>query len=214
MGREVSTHRRTWRPALAGALLGLLAGGCADVVVVEHHLSEHVTAVALESAPDSSRRIYSASDEQVTLTAFLDAGSGSGARRFLVEWLLPDGRVYIRRPVRPERPGGEAVVTSMAIRGEPPSRRPGLWRVRLILEGEMLVESEFEIRDGGVESSFTTASSLGGCRSRRGPIPRSAWVGAEALRRMGESYEPAVLLSSPRSECPPIRFQGRPGPGS
>ena len=192
-------------------LVALLAGGCSGVKVVDEHLSEDPTYLGPGTGVEHPQSVFSSDDVRVTLSVLFDRNPGTRGRPFMAEWLFPDGTVYLRVPVRTERGSRELLVTSMHILGEPPSRRPGIWRVRLSLEGTELLDREFEIRAapashpaaGAAHASAATCHQLGWTGG--GAAIRSAaagtWVGGEVLSTTGATYAGMILLSKAAANC-------------
>lgn len=190
---------RLLRVALSGATVLILAG-CTNVTVVDDFLS----------AGGTPTTEFTADDGSVTLTARFESAIGKD-QSFMVEWLFPDGSVYLRKPVR--RSGGDAerLETSMPIRGKAPARHPGLWHVSLSHDGERLVDRSFEIREPLAEmnsgaADFAALAHCGPSRwhdpvisARRTKAVRpgrpGAWIGGEVLRAAGATYSGVILLT-------------------
>ena len=114
----------------------LLLAGCTGPALMDDQLSA--------GGPPATE--FSADDQEVTLTARFDSGLGSDDP-FVVEWRFPDGRTYLRKPVRPGGSGTDVVETAMPVRGKAPARHPGVWHVRLSRGGHRIVERSFVIRE-------------------------------------------------------------------
>jgi hypothetical protein len=205
------------------ALFVAVASGCGGASVVEDTLSDDPARLAAGAAPAVLKTVYVSDDDRVTLSVRFSSSVSSG-ERFMVEWILPDSTVYLRRPVG-TRPGtGDSLVTSMSIRGEGPSRRPGTWRVRLSLAGDELLARRFEItaapevhvssRSAVAAFGVTVCQRIGwadrgGTRHERRFPGRAAWVGKDDLRARGATYEGMLLLSTAAEECAPGVMTGR-----
>lgn len=151
---------------------------------------------------------FSVDDGSVTLTARFDARPGADDP-FMVEWRFPDGRIYLRKPVRPG--ATESIETSMPIRGKAPARHPGVWHVRLMRGGDTVVERSFAITEPAqtVQAAGKGFASLAYCGPSRWEDPvisgrrvaatasgaPGAWIGAELLDAAGATYSTAVLLT-------------------
>lgn len=175
-----------------GVVTALLAA-CAGPTLVADGLSA-------DGAPGTE---FPASAESVTLTARFDGRPGGGDP-VVVEWRFPDGRTYLRKPVRVD--GGGAVETSMPVRGKAPARHPGIWHVSLSRGGERLVERSFAIREQAPGTDgFAALVHCGPARwedpvisARRAPHASSgapgAWIGKALLDAAGATYSASVLL--------------------
>ncbi len=179
-----------------GAVAVLLVG-CARPAVVDDHL-------VAGGAPATE---FSIDDRTVTLSARFDTGLVAD-ERLMVEWLFPDGKVYLRKPVRRSYESRDLIETSMPIRGKAPARHPGIWHVRLWRDGDKLVERSFRIR---IPAQTTTSARAGFARlSYCGPSRRNdsvisgrrsatgvpgAWIGHDLLKAAGAIYASVVLLS-------------------
>jgi hypothetical protein len=190
---------------LSGIAVALLVG-CTSLAVVDDHLE----------AGGSATTEFSADDQAVTLSArfkpYLPAGEP-----LMVEWLFPDGSVYLRKPVYRSYGSDDGLETSMPIRGKAPARHPGIWHVRLWHDGEKLVNRSFEILEPGqtAASGAQRFASLAYCGPSRWNDPvisgrRSgavasgspgAWIGGEVLKTAGATYSGVVLLTG----CAPGR---------
>jgi hypothetical protein len=174
--------------------------GCASLAVVDDHLDAG-------GAPTTE---FSADDRTVTLTARFNTHL-SADERLMVEWLFPDGSVYLRKPVHRSRDSEDLLETSIPIHGKAPARHPGTWHVRLWRDGEKLVDRSFEILEPGqtLASGVQGFASLAYCGPSRWNDPvisgrRSgaavrafpgAWIGGEVLEAAGATYSSVVLLT-------------------
>ena len=181
---------------LAAALLA----GCAKPSMVDDHL-EAGGRPAVE---------FFADDQSVTLWARFDAGLAADDS-FTVEWLFPDGKIYLRKPVRRSYESPDLIETAMPIRGKAPARYPGLWQVRLWRDGDKVAEQFFEIHPPvpSLASSGAGFASLAYCgpsrwndpviSGRRSGSPASgvpgAWIGGGLIEAAGATYSPVVLLT-------------------
>ncbi len=187
------------RVGYCGVAAALLAG-CASPSMVDDHLEAGGTP-AVE---------FSVDDQSVTLSARFDAGLAADAP-FMVEWLFPDGDVYLRKPVRRNYDSSDIIETAMPIRDKAPARHRGIWQVRLWRDGEMLVEQSFEIRKPKqtvalAGAGFASFAYCGPSRwndpviSRRRSAPPAtgvpgAWIGGGLLEAAGATYSRVVLLT-------------------
>jgi hypothetical protein len=142
---------RAPRRALVLMLGAGLLGACTEssITVAEADLEEPgQTTSSLTDSSDTARDVFYANDESVTLGVEFDVNFVAVYKSFYAWWYFPDGRIYLRQPVRNRFGTHLSLVASMAIRGEPPATRPGVWKVRLTLRDRLLAEHEFEIRAG------------------------------------------------------------------
>ena len=187
-------RRHSLGTGLGAALLVLLAG-CAAPAVVEDHL---------ESGGVTSSE-FSADDREIVLSARFDTPLAAG-ETVMVEWLFPDGSIYLRKPVRRSADSDYRIDTGIPVRGKAPGRRPGIWRVKLTRDGRELVSRAFEIRADGGAPEFASLAycgpsrwndpvisaqpSAGAVRARPG-----TWIGGKVLEASGATYSGAVLLT-------------------
>ena len=190
---------RILRRAVQGGVVAALLSACAQPALLGEDLSAG-------GAPSTE---FSIDDAAVTLSARFDAALAVDAP-LTVEWLFPDGTVYLRKPVRRSYENPELVETAIPVRGKAPARYPGLWHVRLSRGEDVLVDRSFEIRSApdsakSAGARFAGLSYCGPARwndpaisGRRSPtdarVP-GAWVGAEVLSAAGATYSSAVLLT-------------------
>ena len=153
---------------------------------------------------------FSGDDESVTLSARFDAALAPD-RQFMVEWLFPNGEIYLRKPVGRSPDTADLVETSMPIRGKAPARHPGIWHVRLWRGGDKMVDRSFEVRKPpqSAESARASFASLAYCGPSRWNDPvisgrrasavvtrvAGAWIGNDILDAAGATYSGAVLLT-------------------
>ena len=122
------------RIACCGVAVTLLAA-CAKPHVVDDGLTD-------AGRPTTE---FSIDDQSATFTARFSSAL-SARDRFTVEWLFPDGEIYLRRPLSRDREMHDQVQTRLPIHGKSPARHAGRWRVRLWRGDNALVERSFEIR--------------------------------------------------------------------
>ena len=153
---------------------------------------------------------FSGDDKSVTLSARFDAALAADGQ-FMVEWLFPNGKMYLRKPVRRSPDNPDLVETTLSIRGRAPARHPGIWHVRLWRGGDKLVDRSFEVHEPppSSESARVSFASLAFCGPSRWSDPvisgrreaivvtrvPGAWVGANTLAAAGAVYSGAVLLT-------------------
>jgi hypothetical protein len=187
---------RVGRWGVAAALLV----GCAKPSMVDDHL-EAGGRPAVE---------FSVDDRSVTLSARFDAGLAADDS-FMVEWLFPDGKIYLRKPVRRSYDSPDLIETAMPIRGKAPARYPGTWQVRLWRDGDKLAQQSFEIRApvqtlASAGAGFARLAYCGPWHwndpvisRRRSGSPATgipgAWIGGELIEAAGATYSRVVLLT-------------------
>ena len=191
--------RTVFRLLCCGIAAALLAA-CAQPSVVGDDLLAN-------GAPATE---FSGDDKSVTLSARFDAALAADGQ-FMVEWLFPDGKIYLRKPVRRSRDNPELVETTLPIRGRAPAKHPGIWHVRLWRGADKLVDRSFEVREPApsAESARLSFANLAFCgpsrwndpviSGRRGSVVVTrvpgAWVGDNTLDAAGAVYSGAVLLT-------------------
>lgn len=109
-------------------------------------LSDDATYFWLGSTSGYPKSIFSSEDEKVTLHVRFHPNFVGVYRMFTAEWVAPDGSVYLADPVSTKWGSNEALIVSLAVAGNEPSRMPGRWRVlRLLYQDEELVSRPFTI---------------------------------------------------------------------
>ena len=178
----------------------VLLVGCAQPSMVNDHL-EAGGRPAVE---------FSVDDQSVTLSVRFTTDLAVD-ELFIVEWLLPDGKIYLRKSVRRSYDSPEVIQTAMPIRGKAPARYPGIWQVRLWRDGDRLVDRSFEIRKSAetAESAGAAFAGLAYCgpsrwndpvisRRRSGSTASGVpgtWTGGDLLEAAGATYSRVVLLT-------------------
>lgn len=178
----------------------LLLVGCTGLAIVD----EHLEAGGLEGTE------FFADDQSVTLSARFNRELPAD-EPLMVEWLFPDGSVYLRKPVHRSYDSVDLLQTSIPIRGKAPARHPGIWHVRLWHKGEGLVNRSFEILEPRrtAASGAQSFASLAYCGPSRWDDPvisgrrsgtvasgtAGAWIGGELLESAGATYSGVVLLT-------------------
>ena len=193
------TRARFCRVGLS-AFAAVLLVGCSTLAVVDDNL-------AASGGPSTE---FSIDDQAVTLSARFNTGLAAD-EPLMVEWLLPDGKVYLRKPVSRSHGNDNVLETSLPVRGKGPARRPGIWQVRLWHDGRLLVNRSFEIHKAA-ETAMSAGASFAGlahCGPSRWSDPvistrnsvavasgrPGAWVGGELLDVAGPTYSSVVLLT-------------------
>ncbi len=191
--------RTLCRGGCFGVVAVILVGCAAPAVVDDRLLAAGAPAVD-----------FSVDDRTVTLSARFDAGLAAD-EALMVEWLFPDGEIYLRKPVRRSYQRPDLIETSMPIRDKAPARSPGIWQVRLWRDGDKLVDRSFEIRKPAETATSAAAgfASLAYCGpsrwndpviSARRPAPVTtrvpgAWTGGDLLKAAGATYSSVILLT-------------------
>jgi hypothetical protein len=181
-------------------VVAVILVGCAKPAVVDDRL-------AAAGAPAED---FSIDDQTVTLSARFNTGLAAN-EPFMVEWLFPDGKIYLRKPVRRSYERPDLIETSMPIRDKGPARYPGIWQVRLWRDGDKLVDRSFEIRKPtetatSAGAGFAALAYCGPSRwndpviSARRSAPLAtrvpgAWIGGDLLEAAGATYSSVVLLT-------------------
>lgn len=193
---SVRIFHRVGLCAVAAALLG----ACSNLEVVDERLIVDGAATTELSVDDENATLA------VRFNQDLDADDS-----FMVEWLFPDAKTYLRKPVRRSTASADTIETSMPIRGKAPARHPGIWRVRLSHDGARLVEHSFEI-EAAARTHDSAAEGFAGlayCGPSRWEDPvisgrragtatglrAGAWIGGDVLESAGATYSSFVLLT-------------------
>lgn len=185
---------------VTGAAVAVLLVGCASPAIVDDHLESDGT-VATE---------FNVGDREILLSVRFDEKL-SADETFMVEWIFPDGSVYLRKPVGRSADSVYRVDTGISVRGKVPARHPGMWSVHLARNGERLMSRDFELRrqaraDGAGAADFSALAYCGASqwndpvisakRSDAGASGRpGAWIGNDVLDAAGAIYSSVVLLT-------------------
>lgn len=196
---EMPVVRIVRRIACCGVAVSLLAA-CAKPHVVDDGLAD-------AAGPTTE---FSMEDQSATFTVYFSNGL-SARDRFMVEWLFPDGKIYLRKPLGRDSEMHDRVQTRLPIQGKSPARHPGRWQVRLWWGDDALVERSFEILPAAATPMSAAAGfqGLASCgpsqwndpviSARRSALVSSrvpgAWTGTELLEAAGATYSRAVLLT-------------------
>ena len=149
------------RGVLAPALMVATLTGCTagDIHVSDALLAEESLHESLSGPERKPRTVFFSDDEKVTLSVLFGHNYVGVYQWYRVEWIRPDGNVYLRTGTRSLFGRHDALESSMPIRDKPAGKFfPGKWKVRLFLDDRMLLEKAFEIRrrqritDWGLES--------------------------------------------------------------
>lgn len=144
------------------AVFTVVVAGCtaSDIHVSDALLAEASLHESLAGPERKPRTVFFSDDKKVTLSVLFGQNYVGVYQYFRVEWIRPDGNVYLRTGTRSLFGRHDALESSMPIRGKPAGRFfPGNWKVRLFLDDRMLLEKAFEIRrvqritDWGLESA-------------------------------------------------------------
>ena len=140
---------------------------------------------------------FSGDDESVTLSARFDAALAAD-RQFMVEWLFPNGEIYLRKPVGRSPDTADLVETSLPIRGKAPARHPGIWHVRLWRGGPSKCASPRRARNRPGRASQASPTAV-----RRVGMTRLS-AGAGHLPSSPESRERGSETTPSMPPAPPI----------
>jgi len=157
---------------VATAFSVMLLAGCTagDIHVSDALLAEESLHESLSGPERKPRTIFSSEDEKVTLSVLFGRNFVGTYQWYRVEWVRPDGNVYLRTGTRSVFARHDALQSSMLIRGKPAGKFfPGKWKVRLFLEDRMLLEKEFEIRRLRRVTGWGLEAAEGVPRSQRPP---------------------------------------------
>lgn len=168
------------------ALLVHLAGcGTEAIKVSEAAITDRPDArVTGWTADEDSRLVFSPEDEAVVIKLRFDFNYRAVYEWYTIEWVAPDGSPYQVVSRRTEFGSHRDLTASLDVRGKMASRMPGLWRVRVWLQGRddapdrLLAARLFRIltpEEAGVEGALTRVDAPAPDR------PRPLASGAPAL---------------------------------
>jgi hypothetical protein len=153
---------------LAASLFGLsLLTGCGTqaIQVSEAAVTDRPDArVTGWGADDPPRLVFSPEDEEVTVKVRFAFNYRAVYEWYTIEWLAPDGSPYKVVSRRTEFGSHRDLQASLGVRGKMASRMPGLWRVRVWLQGRegapnrLLVARLFRIQtpqEAGIDVALT-----------------------------------------------------------
>ena len=151
--------------------IALLAGCTADDIhVSDALLAQESLHESLEGPDRKPRTVFTSEDEKVTLSVLFGYNRVGVYQWYRVEWIRPDGNVYLRTGTRSLFGRHDALEASMPIRGKPAGKFfPGTWKVRLFIDDRMLLEKEFEIRRARRVTDWGLESPEGAPRRQRPP---------------------------------------------
>ena len=151
----------------AGLIAGCTAG---DIRVSDVALAEASLHASSDGPEGKPRSVFSSNDEKVTLSVLFAHNYMGAFQWYKVEWIRPDGKVYLRKGTRSLFGRHDALEASMPIRDTPAAKFfPGKWQVRLYLEDRLLVEKAFEIRFDRRVTSWGLEAGTGVPRTQRRP---------------------------------------------
>lgn len=157
---------------LAVALTGAVLAGCTadDIHVSDALLAEESLHESLTGPERKARTIFFSDDEKVTLSVLFGYNRVGVYQWYRIEWIRPDGNVYLRSGTRSLFGRHDALESSMPIRGKPAGKFfPGKWKVRLFIDDRMLLEKDFEIRRVQRVTDWGVESAAGAPRLQRSP---------------------------------------------
>jgi hypothetical protein len=134
---------------VSSILLVSALSGCAteDIVVSEVAITDRPDAAVVGwSANEPARETFSVEDEEVTIKVLFNFNYRGVYEWFKVEWIAPGGAAYQVVSRRTDFASHRDFKASMKIRGKMAARLPGLWRVRVSLQG----------RDGAPDRELTS----------------------------------------------------------
>jgi len=149
----------------AGLIAGCTAG---DIRVSDVALAEASLHASSDGPEGKPRSVFSSNDEKVTLSVLFAHNYMGAFQWYKVEWIRPDGNVYLRKGTRSLFGRHDALEASMPIRDTPAAMFfPGKWVVRLYLEERLLAEKGFEIRRDRRVTNWGLESAAGAPRTQR-----------------------------------------------
>ena len=210
--------QRAGRCAAGCGLLALLVhlAGCGTeaIKVSEAAITDRPDArVTGWTADEESRLVFSPEDEAVVIKLRFDFNYRAVYEWYTIEWVAPDGSPYQVVSRRTEFGSHRDLTASLDVRGKMASRMPGLWRVRVWLQGRddapdrLLAARLFRIltpEEAGVEGALTRVDAPAPDR------PRPLASGAPALA----AAPPARPASPDASAADPAADPAVPGSGA
>jgi uncharacterized protein (DUF58 family) len=128
-----------------GSMFFVALAGC-SINVSEVTLSEEATSLGLYAEDRNPKRVFAVTDKQVTLHVRFDYNVVASTQNFLVTWTEPNGQAYVGGPVRTVFGSNTSLIVSMKLAGTRAAKKPGIWRVTVRHDDQLMVTEEFEIR--------------------------------------------------------------------
>lgn len=130
--------------ASALVLLTLLLGAC-SVYVIDASLGTDASYFLLGSSMAEKKTLFETTDEKVVLLVKFNNNLVASNRRFHVDWIDPDQRVYLSDPAGATWGNNQYLIAELGIANHEPSMMPGRWQVKLYMEEQLLVARTFRI---------------------------------------------------------------------
>jgi len=126
----------------------VISMGCA-VSVQDSGLTTEAGSRWLYVSKSRPKTIYSVNDEQITYWAHLDLQLPRPFKHFRIEWVDPQGKVFLSKKIKNSYGTNDIIVTTLPIRDNYPSRIPGDWKVRIYHGDKLLDQARFTIEPVG-----------------------------------------------------------------
>ncbi len=134
------------RILLLSAILPLAClTGCSTPKVMKANLTDDAHYYWLGSSSSNAKTIFNPTDEKVCLHVVFKPNFAFTPPTFTVEWIQPDNKVYLSKPVSTKYGSNQVLITELPIKDNEPSRLPGRWRVKLYRDENVLVNFPFTI---------------------------------------------------------------------
>ena len=131
---------------MAGLVAGALCGCTAhDIDVVHAELGVGGHNMWIFAYVEEPSTIFSTEEDIITLAARLGYNLVGHYLEFRAHWVAPNGNVFLDAPVRTQWGTHQAVLADLPVRWSAAHRFPGLWKVRLVLQGRVLAERQFRL---------------------------------------------------------------------
>lgn len=129
--------------------VAVLAGTGCSTAVRSAVLSKEASSYIVGSRTGIPTDLFSTTDERIVLRVQLGLNLGTFYRIYRIEWIQPDGSVFLDEPIENVLGNSTIIIASLPVASNQPSRLPGQWKVRLYYKEKRLTERTFTIEERG-----------------------------------------------------------------